>query len=57
MGKKSAKTMAMEAQGSFEIQENKKERNRQKTVKIRAASRAVTETRKVVKTMVKTVGG
>ena len=57
MGKKSAKTMAMEAQARFEIQEDKKARNRQKTVKIRAASRVVTQTRKVVKTMVKTVGG
>ena len=57
MGKKSAKTMAMEAQARFEIQEDKKERNRQKTVKILAAKQAVTQTRKVAKTMAKTVGG
>ena len=57
MGKKSAKTMAMEAQASFEIQEDKKERRRQKTVKILAAKQAVTQTRKVAKTMAKTVGG
>ena len=57
MGKKSAKTMAMEAQASFEIREDKKERRRQKTVKILAAKQAVTQTRKVAKTMAKTVGG
>ena len=57
MGKKSAKTMAMEAQASFEIQEEKRERRRQKTVKILAAKQAVTQTRKVANTMAKTVGG
>ena len=57
MGKKSAKTMAMEAQASFEIQEEKRERILQKTVKILAAKQAVTQTRKVAKTMAKTVGG
>ena len=54
---KSAKTMAMEAQASFEIQEAKRERRLQKTVKILAAKQAVTQTRKVAKTMAKTAGG
>ena len=49
--------MAMEAQASFEIQEAKRERRLQKTVKILAAKQAVTQTRKVAKTMAKTVGG
>ena len=57
MGKKSAKTMAMGAQASFEIQEDKRERRLQKIVKILAAKQAVTQTRKVANTMVKTVGG